>query len=955
VTLASSDTIHSKQLFESTLLEHGINTTSYHCDNGVFTSAEFERHLLDQGQGYRISGVGAHHQNGVAERAIQTVVWNARTMLTHAQIHWPDSFDANLWPFAMDYATWIYNRTPGDSGFAPIELVSGILLDCHQLRRCRVWGCPSYVLDPRLQDGRKIPKWEPRARQGQFLGFSKTHSTTVGLIRNLRTGFISPQYHVVHDERFTTVTTSDSIIDTIEATWQDLFTTSRDNYLDGLDVDPASIPDLHDSWKPIQPSVSPSSPIHPEIDPVFHDDPAVPDLVRDHSPTDLPTPIALDFGDASFPTSEGSSIAPSPSIDSPPVPSPTSPTRRDQSPQAPTGRGLRDRRPNRRFIGEEWINVHRGDSNTFQAYLRTLTTEGVFLSNIDWSGPVASNYLSLMQPCNELFTNDVIEHPMAFQLSPQLSDSPTLRDILRSTNEGERSDWFDAMNDEIEALLLKNTFRKVPRDLPVSLGKEIVGTTWVLKRKRRPDGSIIKLKARLVVRGDQQRQIGTHTDVTYSPVVAWSTVRLLFTLATALNLPTKQIDFRNAFVQSDLPEPIYVELPPGGYRNHPENAGMVLEVTKSLYGDRRAPKLWYKYLRSTLESIGFAMDDQDTCLFTMPGCIFVVYVDDAILVANKQETIDNVLQQLEDHGMDLERMGSLSDFLGVKVHHNEDGTLELVQPSLTKRFIELLGLQQSRPVSTPAEGPLGKCITDPPASGDFNYQSAVGIAMFLTNNTRLDCAMAVHQCARYSADPRQRHEVAMKRIGRYLLGTVDNGLIIKPTTDLKLNCYADADYCGLFNLEDAEDPDAVRSRTGYLLTLGDVPVCWSSKLQTSIALSTMEAEYIALATAMRTLLPLKSILKTMAHSLGLENLLGDQLSIVYEDNEAALTLATTDPPRMTPRSKHIAVKYHWFRRHLKKGYIEVHHIGSNDQKADILTKALARIKHERARLLTMGW
>ena len=156
-------------------------------------------------------------------------------------------------------------------------------------------------------------------------------------------------------------------------------------------------------------------------------------------------------------------------------------------------------------------------------------------------------------------------------------------------------------------------------------------------------------------------------------------------------------------------------------------------------------------------------------------------------------------------------------------------------------------------------------------------------------------------------------------------------------------------------MEDSEDPDSVRSRTGYLLTLGDVPVCWSSKLQTSIALSTMEAEYIALATAMRTLLPLKSILKTMATSLGLQKLLGDQLSIVYEDNQAALTLATTDPPRMTPRSKHIAVKYHWFRKHLKKGYIELHHIGSNDQKADILTKALAKIKHERARLLTMGW
>ena len=100
---------------------------------------------------------------------------------------------------------------------------------------------------------------------------------------------------------------------------------------------------------------------------------------------------------------------------------------------------------------------------------------------------------------------------------------------------------------------------------------------------------------------------------------------------------------------------------------------------------------------------------------------------------------------------------------------------------------------------------------------------------------------------------------------------------------------------------------------------------------------------------------MKLILRTMSAALGLSQKSILNPSIIFEDNEAALSLATTDPPRMTPRSKHIAIKYHWFRKHLKKGYIELQHIRSNDQKADILTKALPRIKHERARLLTMGW
>jgi hypothetical protein len=111
-------------------------------------------------------------------------------------------------------------------------------------------------------------------------------------------------------------------------------------------------------------------------------------------------------------------------------------------------------------------------------------------------------------------------------------------------------------------------------------------------------------------------------------------------------------------------------------------------------------------------------------------------------------------------------MGSLSDYLGVQIRKDDHVTLELSQPSLTTRLIEVLGLSQANSVSTPAEGPLGSCSSDPPASGSFNYRSAIGRAIFLTNNTRLDCAMTVHQCARFSVDPRLRHEQAVKCIGR---------------------------------------------------------------------------------------------------------------------------------------------------------------------------------------------
>jgi Reverse transcriptase (RNA-dependent DNA polymerase) len=380
---------------------------------------------------------------------------------------------------------------------------------------------------------------------------------------------------------------------------------------------------------------------------------------------------------------------------------------------------------------------------------------------------------------------------------------------------------------------------------------------------------------------------------------------------------------------------------------------MILEVHKSLYGDWRSHKLWYMYLRTKLENIGFAVDPTDACLFTKPGCIFVNYVDDGIFIAKDQSTIDAVLQQLKARDLDFDEMGSLLDYLGVHVGPfiTSPNSVELTQPDL----IEVMGLLHANAVSTPADGVFGLCLTEEPALGLFNYRSVVGMAMFLHNNTRLDCAMAVHQCARYSANPKRTHEAALKCLGRYLLGTRTRGLIIRPITHLRVDCYVDADFAGVFNAKDASDPCSVRSRTGFILTLGDVPILWKGQLQPQISPSTMEAEYIALSTALRSLIPLKAILRSIATALHIPIEPQSTMSTVWEDNHAAEILATTTPPHMTPRSKHIAIHYHWFCDQLAPGNIIIRSIPSAKQKADILTKSLTKQKHEEARRLSMGW
>ena len=178
---------------------------------------------------------------------------------------------------------------------------------------------------------------------------------------------------------------------------------------------------------------------------------------------------------------------------------------------------------------------------------------------------------------------------------------------------------------------------------------------------------------------------------------------------------------------------------------------------------------------------------------------------------------------------------------------------------------------------------------------------------------------------------------------------------IEPSGDLKLDLYVDADFAGLWNAESPDDPTCVKSRTGYVITLGNVPLIWASKLQTEIALSTTESEYIAASTAMRQLLPIKRVVQEVLEPFGVDRTTVTDVSMVWEDNNAVLTMCEADYPNMTPRSKHIAVKYHWFREHLVPGEIEMKRIDTSVQKADIFTKGLKKDEFERKRKFIMGW
>jgi hypothetical protein len=315
--------------------------------------------------------------------------------------------------------------------------------------------------------------------------------------------------------------------------------------------------------------------------------------------------------------------------------------------------------------------------------------------------------------------------------------------------------------------------------------------------------------------------------------------------------------------------------------------------------------------------------------------------------------------KLRKSGLDFNVEDDVAGFLGVLMKTHEDGSVELTQVGLIDRVLSTLGLSEARPKDTPAEyGALPENKEGDPCNENWNYASVVGMMMYLASNSRPDISFAVHQCARFTHSPRHSHEIALKRIGRYLLGTRTKGLIMDPSESLGIEMFVDADFAGMHGYEHPENPMSVRSRTGYVICIAKCPVLWVSKLQPGTAMSTMMAEYIALSMGMRDLIPLKRLAEEVGDHMGLTDqklatIHGN--TVVHEDNSGALTLAKLEPGRSTPLSKFFDVKYHWFREQLKPRSIEVTKVATDFQLADIFTKGLRGVKFREMRRLLCGW
>jgi len=889
-------TLEGKSKFERFCKSHGVFVKKYRADNGVFASNAFVQDIKQNQQSISYSCTGAHFQNGVAERGIRVVTEWARTSLLHAGLLW-DKVTPNLWPYAVLYCIDVWNNTPSRSNPAPVEVFS----DTTKADRSHFhpFGCPVYILNRNLSEGTSIPRWNSRSSQGIYLGRSPNHATTVSLVLNLATGHISAKYHLLFDDKFETIRQQDS--GKPKTTWNKLY--FKQILANNIEQPKQSMPSFNETQS-------------------------------DEERTETKTKSGR--------------------ISKPPS------------------------RLTYAYYSETLSDMDHSDDT--KASSQKDPGLKAFISSLEEHAIVSDD-----PAYKQLFKTSVSDNSFdPYALAGKYSkDIPSPRDALS----GEfRQQFLDAEDAELQQLQDLNTWSIVPRS-NVKDEDAILKATWAYRIKRLPTGEIRKFKARFCARGDLQKQGINFTD-TYSPVISWSTVRLCFILAEKYNLISHQCDYANAFCQSPINDDLYMDIPPRfevddtlkRIRRKPKDAGKrtthakikrkrrgkrkgryipskanryLLKLNMSLYGLRQAGRNWFLYLRDYLLEIGFAQSSIEPCLFYSDKIVILVYTDDTIFIATDQQTLDSTLKLLREK-FNLTDENDFKTFLGIHLDKTIDGHLHLTQPNLITKVINLTGLTNGKHVPTPATTILTKDEHGLQRETTWNYRQVVGILNYIASNTRPDITFAVHQVARFCNDPKLSHEKAIKRIVRYLIGTRDKGITVNPTDNHFLQCYVDADFCGLWTKDTADDPSSVRSRTGYVLMFCGIPLLWVSKLQTEVALSTVEAEYIALSQSMRDLIPTRQLLLDLSEIFQLvpQDKM-KSISTVFEDNTGATELARC--PKMRPRTKHIAIKYHHFRDHVANGNVQVENISTHDQIADIFTKPLTEAKFAHLRKFLIGW
>uniref|UniRef100_A0AAV1TF83 Integrase catalytic domain-containing protein n=2 Tax=Peronospora matthiolae TaxID=2874970 RepID=A0AAV1TF83_9STRA len=444
-----------------------------------------------------------------------------------------------------------------------------------------------------------------------------------------------------------------------------------------------------------------------------------------------------------------------------------------------------------------------------------------------------------------------------------LAEPVTFQDAI---NGPDQAHWRNAVKAELKSMHILGVFRaaKLPR------GQGAIGTKWVFKIKRKADGSVEKYKARLVAKGFKQKYGIDYTE-TFSPVVKYVTLRMVIAITKYFDWPLDQLDVVTAFLYGVMKEKVYCVIPEGVEMDGDFDC---LELVKAIYGLKQASRVWNETFDDSLELIAQTKADLKT----------------------RFEVTDS---------------GKCTFVLGIELVDESDGSVTMCQRRYVNDILKRFGMHECKATASPVDLSTRIVASSEAANIDVPFRKAVGTLMHLTTATRPDIAYAVEYVSRFMENPQQEHWTAVKRIFRYLQGTKSHGLRFQPSDKIDFRGYTDADWAG--------DHADRKSTSGYMLM--GAPVSWGSKKQSSVSLSTSEAEYIALSLVIQE--------GKWVHRLLCE--------ILAAANEPG-------PDLVIP--KHIDIKYHHIRDEVKRGEVQLEYCEASVMMADIMIKGLSGPRHK---------
>lgn len=514
---------------------------------------------------------------------------------------------------------------------------------------------------------------------------------------------------------------------------------------------------------------------------------------------------------------------------------------------------------------------------------------------------------------------------LADRVIPGCSGSPDPQTYNEALASPEQHKWQAAINAETAALKDNKTWVLVNKNEAKT--SKILSSKWVFRTKE--DGT---KKARLVVRGFEQGDID-YGEI-FSPVASISSIRTLLVLAVERDMNIAKFDIKSAFINAELQESVFMYIPQGFEKFE----GKICKLNKALYGLKQSPQAWNTTLTQHLVKQGFKQLKTDSCIFkNKTNTVFIsIHVDDGLVVFKCKTELDKLINLL-GKDFDIKTEVNPTDYLGIEIKRGVS-YIKISQSKYTDNVLKTFNMYDAKSVETPmipenVSGNIFETGENQIEVINFPYRKAVGSLLYLSNKTRPDIAFATNVVSRHLDNPDKSDVIKVKRILRYLKGTMSDGIIFEKSGTLNLNAYSDADYGG--------DLDTRRSTTGYVIFIGNSPVCWSSRRQHLVATSSAESELMAAFDCVKTLAYMRNLMLELIDEYK-ENILYVNHNRLFIDNQSTIKLIKNGVNGK--RSKHMDIRFHFIKEKVERNKVEIKYISTDRQIADILTKPLQKIK-----------